>query len=100
MISTDSPVLRRTAVSDAHGIHLRPAVRFVEAAQRYAATIRVRCNGAEANGKSIMDLLCLAASFGATVELEARGPDAEEAVMALAELIAAGSHAPSGAQAT
>lgn len=100
MISTHSTVRHRTRVSDAHGIHLRPAARFVEAAQQYAAAIRVRCNGTEANGKSIMDLLCLAAECGAIVELEARGPDAEQAVMALAELISAGPHAPCEIQVT
>jgi phosphotransferase system HPr (HPr) family protein len=59
---------------------------------RFAAEVRVRCDGAEADGKSVMELLCLAAGFGMALELEARGLDAEEAVITLADLISARSH--------
>jgi phosphotransferase system HPr (HPr) family protein len=83
---------RRTEVGEAHGLHLRPAARFVEVARRYAAEVRVRCNGSEADGKSVLDLMGLAAGFGMVLELEARGPDAGEAVIALADLISARPH--------
>jgi phosphocarrier protein len=83
---------RRTEISDALGLHLRPAARFVELAQRFAAEVRVRCNGAEADGKSLLSLLCLAAEGGMILDLEAHGPDAEEAVIALADLISARPH--------
>ena len=92
MMVTPPIARRRTEVGEAHGLHLRPAARFVEVAKRFAAEVRVRCNGAEADGKSIMDLMSLAAGFGMVVELEARGPDAEEAVAALADLISARPH--------
>jgi phosphotransferase system HPr (HPr) family protein len=80
---------RRTEVGDALGLHLRPAGRFVELAQRFAAEVRVCCNGAEADGKSLMSLLCLAAEGGMMLDLEAHGPDAEEALTALTDLISA-----------
>jgi len=64
---------------------MRPASRFVETARKFAAEIRVRYNGHDANGKSILDLLCLAASEGNLLDLEARGHDAEAAIGALAE---------------
>jgi len=92
MIATHPIARRRTEVGDAQGLHLRPAAHFVDVAKRFAAEVRVRCNGAEADGKSIMDLMSLAAGFGMVVELEARGPDAEEAVAALADLISARPH--------
>jgi phosphocarrier protein HPr len=92
MIAT-SPIARcRTEVGEAHGLHLRPAARFVELAKRFAAEVRVRCNGSEADGKSVLDLVSLAAGFGMVLELEARGPDAGEAVIALADLISARPH--------
>ena len=45
--------------------------------------------GKVSNGKSILDLMTLAAERGACLDLEARGPDAEAAVAALAALVLA-----------
>ncbi len=87
------PIARRRAVvGNPLGLHLRTARQFVRLAQRYAAAIRVRCDGAVAQGKSVLDLMGLAAGFGMVLELEAHGPDAEEAVIALADLISARPH--------
>lgn len=84
-----SPIARRkTEVANAYGLHLRPAGRFVELAQGFAAEIRVLCNGTVANGKSVLDVIGLGAVDGTELVLEACGPDAEQAVAALAELVA------------
>ncbi len=66
---------------------MRPASRFVAVARKFNADIRVRYNGNDANGKSLLDLLCLAASEGNLLDLEARGHDAEAAIGTLAELL-------------
>jgi phosphocarrier protein len=87
MIDPPPIACRRAAVSDPLGLHLRTAQQFVGLAQRYVAEIRVRCGGAEARGRSILELMGLAAEFGMVLELEAHGPDAEEAVAALADLL-------------
>lgn len=87
MIDPSSSARRQALVGNAQGLHLRVAHQFVCLAQRYASEIRVRCDGAEAHGKSILDLMCLAARSGMVLELEASGPDAEEAVAALADLL-------------
>jgi phosphotransferase system HPr (HPr) family protein len=77
------PVARRPAeIGDAHGFHLRPAARYVEVAQRFAAEIRVRCKGADADGEGVIGRLGLAAEGGMMLEVEA-----EEAVAALADVI-------------
>ncbi|QDV36930.1 HPr family phosphocarrier protein [Tautonia plasticadhaerens] len=76
---TKTPVARlRTEVGIDLGLHLRPASRVVGLAQRFDAEIRVRCGGSEADGKSVLGLLGLAAEAGMVLDLEARGPDAEE----------------------
>ena len=49
--------------------------------------VRVSCNGRAADGRSILDLMTLAAESGAQLELEAIGPDAEAATAALCSLI-------------
>ena len=65
---------------------------FVELAAKYQSEVWVFHDGNEFNGKSILDLTSVAAECGSRLELEARGPDAEEAVEALAALIAARFH--------
>jgi phosphocarrier protein HPr len=42
------------------------------------------------NGKSIMGVMMLAAECGSSITIRAKGPDAEQAVAALTELVASG----------
>ena len=81
---------RRVVIVNALGLHLRPASRFVALAASFRSDIVVACKGIRANGKSILDLATLAAECGTTLEIEAHGPDAEDAVADLADLIASG----------
>jgi phosphocarrier protein HPr len=78
---------RRVTIANALGLHLRAAAQFVCLAQQFRADVRVHLDGKEANGKSILDLTTLAAACGTRLDLEARGPDATEALSALCELI-------------
>jgi phosphocarrier protein HPr len=80
---------RQVEITNALGLHLRPADKFVRLAQGFQSEIRVCREGREINGKSILDLTTMAAERGTLLYLEARGPDAEAAVEALAELVLA-----------
>jgi phosphocarrier protein HPr len=82
----------RVQVVNAHGLHMRPSTRFVKLASSFQSEILVDFRGARANGKSILDMTTLAAECGSYLDLEARGPDAEQALAALGELVAAGFH--------
>jgi phosphocarrier protein len=89
-MSHDTIVARRQVeITNSLGLHLRPADKFVKLAVRYQSEIRVLYNGNQFNGKSILDLTTLAAERGTRLELEAHGPDAAQAIEALAELVAA-----------
>jgi phosphocarrier protein HPr len=89
-MSHDPSVVRRDVeILNDLGLHMRPADQFVKLALRFQSEIRVLHNGNEFNGKSILDLTSVAAERGTRLELEARGPDAAEAIAALAELVAA-----------
>jgi phosphocarrier protein HPr len=79
---------RRVLIRDAYGLHLRLADQIVHLAKRFRAEVRVAHRGRAADGKSILDMLGLAAAGGTRLDLEARGPDAEGAVAALTDLIA------------
>jgi phosphocarrier protein HPr len=90
LMSHDTTVARRQVeITNSLGLHLRPADKFVKLALRYQADVRVHYNGNQFNGKSILDLTTLAAERGTRLDLEARGPDAEAAVEALADLVSA-----------
>ena len=71
-----------------NGLHARPAHMWVQTANAYASRLQVRRpDGDAVDGKSIMGIMMLAAECGATLEVESEGPDCEEQVRALAELV-------------
>jgi phosphocarrier protein len=84
---------RQVEITNPLGLHLRPADKFVKLASSFPGTeVKVHYQGQEFNGKSILELTMIAAECGTLLELEARGPQAEAAVAALAELVLARFH--------
>ncbi|MBI93656.1 MAG: phosphocarrier protein HPr [Gemmatimonadaceae bacterium] len=80
---------KTVVVTNRLGIHARPATVFVQAAAKFQADIFLsKGDVRRVNGKSIMGVMMLAAEQGAEVLVEAEGTDAEQAVDALAELLA------------
>ena len=72
------------------GLHARAAAKLSKLASEFESKVEVSHDGQQANARSIMDLLMLVAAQGCEVELAASGPDAAEAVAAIASLIADG----------
>lgn len=70
------------------GLHARAAAKFVRLTEQFDAQVTVSKGGTTVSGTSIMGLLMLAASRGSTIDLAARGPQAEAALAALAQLVA------------
>jgi phosphocarrier protein HPr len=69
------------------GLHARASAKFVKCADGFDATVRVTRDGHTVGGTSIMGLMMLAASQGATITMEAEGPEAPEAIEALVALV-------------
>jgi len=69
------------------GLHARPAMAFVDMASRFKSDIRVSKAKELVDGKSIMQMLLLAATQGTRLLIEADGPDAREACKALESLV-------------
>lgn len=93
MMENDRSVARRRAqIVNAYGLHVRPATKFVTLAQSFQSDVRVDHEGTKVNGKSLLDMTGLAAECRTTLDLEAEGSDAEAALAALADLVAAGFH--------
>jgi phosphocarrier protein HPr len=76
-------------VQNSLGLHARPAMQFVDLANQFKSDIKVSKGGeepAEADGKSVMQMIILAATQGTPLTIEATGEDAEDAVAKLAQL--------------
>ena len=81
---------REATIVNQEGLHARPAARIVRLANSFAAEVELAKDGLVVNGKSIMGVMMLAAECGSSIVIRANGPDAEQAVQALAELVATG----------
>jgi len=70
------------------GMHARASAKFVTLASQFKSDVTLGRGGQQANGKSIMGIMMLAAGKGAAVDLTVDGEDEDAALAALCELIA------------
>ena len=69
------------------GLHARASAKLSQLATEFPCEILLSRNGRQINAKSIMGVMMLAAGIGSTVTLETIGDQADEAMLALTELI-------------
>jgi phosphocarrier protein len=81
---------REATIVNRDGLHARPAARIVRLASSFSSEVELAKDGVGVNGKSIMGVMMLAAECGSSITIRADGPDAVEAVDALAKLVASG----------
>lgn len=74
-------------ITNASGLHARPAGMFVKKAAEFKSTVEVKAKGKNVNAKSIMGIMSLGLAQGDELTIVANGEDQENAVNALAELI-------------
>jgi phosphocarrier protein len=77
----------RAVIVNRRGLHARAAAKFCAVAAAFEATVRVRKDDISVGGRSIMGLLMLGAGAGSAIEIEATGPQAQDAVATLVRLI-------------
>ena len=78
---------RTVLIENKNGLHARPAAEIVKLAAKYQAEITIVKDDLDVNGKSIMGVMMLAAEHGSSITLRAEGPDADQALDALANLV-------------
>jgi len=78
---------RTFTIKNKLGLHARAANMVVQTASNFASSITVIKDGIEANAKSIMGLLLLAAGKGSKIVVRAEGKDAQEALKEIGKLI-------------
>ena len=80
-------ISKEVKIINKQGLHARPATAMVNTAARFKSEIFICRDEKKVNGKSILGLLVLAAESGAVLKIEASGPDENEAVEALVDLV-------------
>ena len=78
---------KEVKIVNKYGLHARPAMQFVEIANRYGSKIEVSNGNLTVDAKSIMSVMRLAATMGTVLKITAAGTDAEDAGNALCKLV-------------
>ena len=88
-MATGSGQIAQTTVTIGNqlGLHARPAMSFVDTANGFASDIKVQKGEQVVDGKSIMQMMMLAATQGTKLQIKASGVDADAAIDALRELV-------------
>ena len=87
-MATPALTVRTTAaICNTRGLHARASAKFVKLASDFESEIRVIREGVTVDARSIMGLLMLGAGNGSSIDIEAVGADAAEAIKALSELV-------------
>ena len=81
-------VVRVLPIINQKGLHARASAKFVHTVEGFEAEVRVSNGGEQVDGASILDLLMLGAAPGTAITVEATGPEAEQVVNALRDLLA------------
>ena len=74
-------------IKNADGLHMRPAMQFVDVASQFECDITVSNSENSVDGKSIMQMSMLAATVGSKLTIKAEGANAQRAIDALRELV-------------
>lgn len=81
---------KEICIKNSVGLHARPATFFIQKANTYKSSIWVECGDRRANAKSLLGVLSLAIVKDMSVTLIADGPDEDEALAGLSELVDSG----------
>lgn len=83
-------VVVTATVSNRLGLHARPAMSLVDLAGTFQSQVKIRKGDNEVDGKSIMQVMMLAATKGTELEIACEGDDAQAAGDALKKLVDSG----------
>ena len=81
-------ISRELLIINKRGLHARASAKFVQMVEKFNAEVWVTRGSETVGGTSIMGLMMLAAGPGTTVTVSAKGPEAQQAIDAIAALVA------------
>ena len=85
----EGAVSRELPIINKRGLHARASAKFVQMVERFNAEVWVTKGGEIVGGTSIMGLMMLSAGPGTSIVVSAAGPEAQAALDAISELVAA-----------
>jgi phosphocarrier protein HPr len=86
--SPEGAIARELEIINRKGLHARATAKFVHCVEQFDADVTVSRGGETVGGQSIMGILTLGAGIGSSIVVSATGPQASQAVDALAALVA------------
>ena len=78
---------KKIIINNKLGLHARAAAKFVRIASGFQSEIMIHLGNREVNGKSIMGIMMLSAGKGTEINIITIGPDENEAMASLEDLI-------------
>jgi len=78
---------RELEIVNEMGLHARPAAEFVRCVQRFQSEVFIHKDDEKYNGGSILEVLSACLDCGTKIVIHANGPDEEEALQQLADLL-------------
>ena len=78
---------KKVIIEHEHGIHLRPAMRIVDAANKFKCDIKISSKVMSADAKSMVQVTMIAGLKGTEIIVSADGKDEDEAIDVIAELV-------------
>ena len=85
----ESAISRQLSIINKRGLHARASAKFVQMVERFNAEVWVTKGAETVGGTSIMGLMMLSAGPGTSITVSVAGPEAQAALDAIAELVAA-----------
>lgn len=83
-------IQRKIQIKNPTGLNARPAALFVQVAGKFSSTIWIEKEKKKINAKSIMGLMSLVITKGASITISAEGEDEQLAISELTDLILSG----------
>ncbi|MBQ3013039.1 MAG: HPr family phosphocarrier protein [Clostridia bacterium] len=81
---------REVVITNASGLHARPATFFIQKANCYKSMILIEKDDRKVNAKSLLGVLSLGIAKGMTVKITAEGQDEDSALEGLVSLVNSG----------
>ncbi|MFT5424873.1 MAG: phosphocarrier protein HPr [Phycisphaerales bacterium] len=69
------------------GLHARPAMAFVDTASQFPCAVRIQKGEESVDGKSVMEIMLLAATQGTELQIHLQGKQAKACGSALKALV-------------
>ena len=80
-------ISRNITIKNSVGLYARPATFFIQKANTYKSSIWIQKDDRRVNAKSLLGVLSMGITKGTRISIIAEGPDEEEAVKALTEML-------------